>query len=54
MALLVNKKLIGDIKIEGYEALLNPKLKGKIAFTDPSKSSTGLTIIANILQTVGA
>ncbi|NOU98900.1 ABC transporter substrate-binding protein [Paenibacillus planticolens] len=54
MVLLVNKKLVGDIKIEGYEDLLSPKLKGKIAFPDPSKSSTGLTHIANILQTVGA
>ncbi|CAH1193163.1 hypothetical protein PAECIP111891_00499 [Paenibacillus allorhizoplanae] len=54
MVIMVNKKLIGDIKIEGYEDLLNPKLKGKIAFPDPSKSSTGLTHIANILQTIGA
>ncbi|WP_246359023.1 hypothetical protein [Paenibacillus phytorum] len=35
MVLLVNKKLIGDIKIEGFEDLLNPNLKGKIAFPDP-------------------
>lgn len=27
--LLVNKNLVGDIKIESYEDLLNPKLKGK-------------------------
>ncbi|UVI29376.1 extracellular solute-binding protein [Paenibacillus spongiae] len=54
MVLLVNKNLIGDIKIEGYADLLNPKLKGKIALSDPAKSSTGLTHIANILQTIGA
>ncbi|WP_314584873.1 extracellular solute-binding protein [Paenibacillus terrigena] len=54
MVLLVNKNLIGDIKIEGYADLLNPKLKGKIAFPDPAKSSTGLTHLANILQTIGA
>ncbi|MBP1964928.1 ABC transporter substrate-binding protein [Paenibacillus aceris] len=54
MVLLVNKKLVGDIKIEGYADLLNPKLKGKIAFPDPAKSSTGLTHIENILQTIGA
>lgn len=54
MVLLVNKNLIGDIKIEGYEDLLNPKLKGKIAFSDPAKSSTGLTHLENILFTIGA
>lgn len=54
VVLIVNKNLIGDIKIEGYEDLLNPKLKGKIAFPDPSKSSTGLTHLENILYTIGA
>ena len=32
--LIVNTDLIGDIKIEGYEDLLNPALKGKIATAD--------------------
>src|SRR5690554_5544278 len=29
--LIVNKNLIGDIELKGYEDLLNPALKGKIA-----------------------
>lgn len=33
--IMVNKKLIGDIKIQGYDDVLNPALKGKIAFANP-------------------
>jgi iron(III) transport system substrate-binding protein len=51
--LLVNKKLIGDIKIEGYEDLLNPKLKGKIAFADPAKASSSFQHVVNILYVMG-
>lgn len=40
--IMVNTKLIGDTKVEGYEDLLNPALKGKIANADPSKSSSSL------------
>lgn len=54
MCMLVNTKLIGDVKIEGYEDLLNPKLKGKIAFTDPAKSATSVFHLVNILNTIGA
>ena len=54
MVLLVNKNLIGDIKINGYADVLNPKLKGKIAFADPAKSSTSITHIVNMLYTIGA
>ncbi|THF80371.1 ABC transporter substrate-binding protein [Cohnella fermenti] len=53
MVMIVNKNLIGDIKIEGYEDLLNPKLKGKIAFSDPAKSSTSFSHLVNILNTIG-
>ncbi len=35
--IMVNTDLIGDIKIEGYEDLLNPELKWKIAHCDPYK-----------------
>lgn len=51
--LLVNKKLIGDIKIDGYEDLLNPKLKGKIAIADPAKSSASFQHVVNILYAMG-
>lgn len=51
--LIVNTDLIGDIEINGYEDLLNPELKGKIAYVDPSQSSTGLTHLLNMLLAMG-
>ena len=38
--LLVNTDLAGDLKIEGYEDLLDPALKGKIACASPERSSS--------------
>lgn len=38
--IMVNTDLIGDIRMEGYEDLLNPELKGRIAFADPAASSS--------------
>jgi iron(III) transport system substrate-binding protein len=51
--ILVNTDLIGDIKIEGYEDLLNPKLKGKIASADPASSSSAFAQLTNMLKAVG-
>ena len=51
--LMVNTKLIGNIKVEGYQDLLNPALKGKIAFADPSKSSSSFEHVVNILYGMG-
>lgn len=51
--IMVNTNLIGDIKIEGYEDLLNPKLKGKIAFADPAKSSSSYEHLINMLYAMG-
>ncbi|MDF2612975.1 MAG: extracellular solute-binding protein [Clostridia bacterium] len=51
--IMVNKNLIGDIKIEGYEDLLNPALKGKIAYCDPSKSSSSFEHLINMLYAMG-
>jgi len=51
--IMVNTNLIGDIKMEGYEDLLNPKLKGKIAFSDPSKSSSSYEHLINMLYAMG-
>ncbi|MNI03097.1 Iron uptake protein A1 precursor [compost metagenome] len=51
--LLVNKNLVGDIKIESYEDLLNPKLKGKIAAADPASSSSAFAQLTNILKAKG-
>lgn len=51
--LVVNKKLAGDMKIESYEDLLNPKLKGKIATADPASSSSAFAQLTNILKAKG-
>lgn len=51
--LIVNKDLIGDIKIESYEDLLNPALKGKIATADPSSSSSAFAQLTNMLLAQG-
>lgn len=52
--IMVNKKLIGNIKIEGYEDVLNPALKGKIAFADPAKSSSSFEHLINMLYAMGS
>ena len=51
--IMVNTNLIGDIKVNGYEDLLNPALKGKIAFADPSKSSSSYEHLINMLYAMG-
>lgn len=51
--IMVNTNLIGDIKIEGFKDLLNPKLKGKIANADPSRSSSSYEQLLNQLQAMG-
>lgn len=51
--LIVNKNTIGDIKIEGFEDLLNPNLKGKISFGDPTASSSAFQSLAAMLYTMG-
>lgn len=51
--LLVNKNLGGDINIEGYEDLLNPELKGKIASADPASSSSAFAQLTNMLKAMG-
>lgn len=51
--LIVNKNLIGDMKIDSYEDLLNPELKGKIATADPASSSSAFAQLTNILLAKG-
>ena len=51
--IMVNTNLIGDIKVNGYEDLLNPALKGKIAMSDPSKSSSSYEHLVNMLYAMG-
>lgn len=51
--LIYNKKLVGDMKIEGYADLLNEELKGKIATGDPSSSSSAFAQLTNMLLAMG-
>ena len=39
--IVVNSDLQGDIKIRGYQDLLQPILKGKIAYSNPNTTTTG-------------
>ena len=51
--MIVNKDLAGDIKIEGFADLLNPELKGKIAFGDPVNSSSAFQSLMAMLYGMG-
>lgn len=51
--LMVNTDLIGDIEITGYESLLDPRLKGKIAAADLTRASSGKEQLVNMLYAMG-
>ena len=51
--LMVNTNLIGDIPVEGYQDLLRPELKGKIAMCDPATSSSAYEHLINMLYAMG-
>lgn len=51
--LIVNKNLVGDLKIEGFADLLNPELKGKIAFGDPTTLSSAYQSLVAMLYGMG-
>ena len=51
--LLYNNDLIGDLKISGYQDLLQPELKGKIAFPDPTASSSAIMHVQTVLTDFG-
>lgn len=53
LCMVVNTNLIGDIEINGYEDLLQPELKGKIALMDPAQSATGYQHLTNMLTVMG-
>lgn len=50
---IVNNELAGDIKIEGFQDLLNPELKGKIAYGDPVNSSSAFQCLIAALFDLG-
>lgn len=51
--IIVNKNLAGDIKIERFSDLINPALKGKIAFGDPANSSSSFQTLMAMLYAMG-
>jgi iron(III) transport system substrate-binding protein len=51
--LLVNTDKIGDIQVNGYADLLNPALKGQLAFGDPTNSSSAFAQLTNMLAAMG-
>jgi len=51
--LMINKRRLGSIKVEGYADLLNPLLKGQIAFADPETSSSSWEHLINMLFAMG-
>lgn len=51
--LLYNNDLIGDLKITGYNDLLQLELKGKIAFPDPTASSSAIMHVQTVLTDFG-
>lgn len=53
VCLIVNTNLIGDLKIEGYADLLQPELKGKIAYTDVAASSCSYSHLLCMLDAMG-
>ena len=51
--MIVNTKLKGNTKIEGFADLLNPALKGKISFGDPVNSSSAFQSLVCMLYDMG-
>jgi ABC-type Fe3+ transport system, periplasmic component len=50
---IVNTNLAGNIKIDSFADLLNPQLKGKIAFGDPANSSSAFQSLMAMLYAMG-
>lgn len=51
--IMVNKNLVGELKVDGYEDLLQPRFKGKIAMCSPSISSSAQEHLINMLYAMG-
>ncbi|HQC26381.1 MAG TPA: extracellular solute-binding protein [Treponemataceae bacterium] len=51
--LMINRKVCGNVKIEGYKDLLQEELKGKIALCYPERSSSATEHLINILYAMG-
>ena len=51
--MIVNTNLEGENKITGFASLLDPELKGKIAFGDPVNSSSAFQSLMAMLYAMG-
>lgn len=51
--MIVNTDLTEGMRIEGFEDLLNPELKGKISFGDPANSSSAFQVLVAMLYDMG-
>lgn len=51
--LIVNTNLVGDMEIKGFADLLNPELKGRIAFGDPTTLSSAYQSLVAMLYGMG-
>ncbi|EHI69576.1 extracellular solute-binding protein [Streptococcus ictaluri] len=51
--LILNNELAKDLSIQGYDDLLQPELRGKIAFGDPNSSSSAFAQLTNMLLAKG-
>ena len=51
--ILTNPEQLGDIKVECFNDLLQPELKGRIAFADPAASSLSNVLVFNMLLAMG-
>ncbi|MBQ9512916.1 MAG: substrate-binding domain-containing protein [Lachnospiraceae bacterium] len=52
-ALMVNTDTLGSSSINGYEDLLKPEFKGRIAFADPAVSAASYAHLVNMLYAMG-
>ena len=52
-AFMTNKTQAKGVVVDSWESLLNPALKGRIAFADPAKSSSSLSQVINMLHAMG-
>lgn len=53
VVLIYNPKLLSPQAVTGWEDLLQPALRGKIAFADPSVSGSGYTALVTLVQALG-
>lgn len=51
--IMVNRNLMGQKKINGYQDLLDPGLRGKIAYANPEASSSSYEHLINMLYAMG-